>query len=232
MKKTLLTFILFAFSFGMLTAQTVELKTETDSSSYALGLSLGSYIDQAKNDGGDAVDFNMDAVLRGVTDGANDKAILDEAQMRDAMRSLQMKMQNAKQEKEMAAAKENIVAGQKFLNENKAKKGVTTTASGLQYLVLKEGTGASPVATDKVNVHYHGTLIDGSIFDSSVDRGEPISFPLNGVIKGWTEGLQTMKIGGKTRFFIPADLAYGERGRPGIPGNSVLIFDVELLDIE
>jgi FKBP-type peptidyl-prolyl cis-trans isomerase len=110
---------------------------------------------------------------------------------------------------------------------------MTTTASGLKYQVLKQGTGTvSPKATDTVNVHYHGTLLDGTIFDSSVQRGQPISFPLNGVIAGWTEGLQLMKVGDKFRFQIPPNLAYGEASRPSIPPNSTLIFDVELLGIQ
>ena len=116
--------------------------------------------------------------------------------------------------------------------KNAAKEGVQVTASGLQYLVLQEGTGASPAATDTVKVHYEGTLINGQIFDSSIKRGEPVEFPLNHVIPGWTEGLQLMKIGAKYRFFIPSELAYGEHGAGEmIPPNSALIFEVELLDI-
>ncbi|CAG20780.1 FKBP-type peptidyl-prolyl cis-trans isomerase [Photobacterium profundum] len=130
------------------------------------------------------------------------------------------------------AAGENIKIGQEFLAENKLKDGVKTTDSGLQYLVLQEGTGAEhPKASDKVTVHYHGTLINGSVFDSSVDRGKTISFGLNQVIKGWTEGVQLMVIGEKTRFFIPSKLAYGNGGAGIIPPGSVLIFDVELFKI-
>ena len=130
------------------------------------------------------------------------------------------------------AAGENIKIGQEFLAENKLKDGVKTTDSGLQYLVLQEGTGAEhPKASDKVTVHYHGTLINGSVFDSSVDRGKTISFGLNQVIKGWTEGVQLMVIGEKTRFFIPSELAYGNGGAGSIPPGSVLIFDVELFKI-
>lgn len=130
------------------------------------------------------------------------------------------------------AAQENIKIGQEFLAANKLKEGVQTTASGLQYLVLQQGTGTEhPKATDTVTVHYHGTLINGTVFDSSVDRGEKISFPLNRVIKGWTEGLQHMVVGEKVRFFIPADLAYGNNGAGSIPPGSVLIFDVELFKI-
>jgi len=131
------------------------------------------------------------------------------------------------------AAQENIKIGNAFLNENKLKEGVTTTDSGLQYQVLAKGDGSNhPKATDTVTVHYHGTLIDGTIFDSSVERGEPIAFPLNRVIKGWTEGVQLMVTGEKTRFFIPSELAYGNRSTGKITGGSVLIFDVELISID
>ncbi|MBY5943854.1 FKBP-type peptidyl-prolyl cis-trans isomerase [Photobacterium rosenbergii] len=130
------------------------------------------------------------------------------------------------------AAAENIEAGATFLAENKNKEGVQTTASGLQYLVLQEGTGTvHPKASDKVTVHYHGTLLDGTVFDSSVERGETIQFGLNQVIKGWTEGVQLMVEGEKTRFFVPAELAYGNRAIGSIPPGSVLIFDVELFKI-
>ncbi|MCD9497534.1 FKBP-type peptidyl-prolyl cis-trans isomerase [Photobacterium carnosum] len=130
------------------------------------------------------------------------------------------------------AAQENIKIGQEFLAANKLKEGVQTTASGLQYLVLQQGTCTEhPKATDTVTVHYHGTLLNGTVFDSSVDRGEKISFPLNRVIKGWTEGLQHMVVGEKVRFFIPANLAYGNNGAGSIPPGSVLIFDVELFKI-
>jgi FKBP-type peptidyl-prolyl cis-trans isomerase len=134
----------------------------------------------------------------------------------------------AKQDEE---GKANIEKGKKYLDENKAKPGVKTTDSGLQYEVLTEGKGKAPKATDIVQVHYKGTLIDGTEFDSSYKRGEPAEFPLNGVIKGWTEGLQLMKVGGKNRFVIPSDLAYGPSGNSSIPGNSVLVFEVELLKV-
>ncbi|MCA1896104.1 FKBP-type peptidyl-prolyl cis-trans isomerase [Shewanella putrefaciens] len=130
------------------------------------------------------------------------------------------------------AAQENIRLGNEFLAQNKAQEGVITTASGLQYQVLAKGDGTiHPKASDTVTVHYHGTLLDGTVFDSSVDRGEPIAFPLNRVIKGWTEGVQLMVVGDKVRFFIPSDLAYGNRSTGKINGGSVLIFDVELLKI-
>lgn len=130
------------------------------------------------------------------------------------------------------AAQENIRLGNEFLAQNKAQEGVITTASGLQYQVLAKGDGTiHPKASDTVTVHYHGTLLDGTVFDSSVDRGEPIAFPLNRVIKGWTEGVQLMVVGDKVRFFIPSDLAYGNRSAGKISGGSLLIFDVELLKI-
>ncbi len=131
-----------------------------------------------------------------------------------------------------SARAENIKAGEEFMAANTIKEGVKTTASGLQYLVLKVGTGNDhPSAKDKVKVHYHGTLLDGTVFDSSVDRGEAITFGLNQVIKGWTEGVQLMVIGGKTRFFIPSNLAYGNSSAGAIKAGSTLIFDVELLAI-
>lgn len=130
------------------------------------------------------------------------------------------------------AAAENIQTGADFLAANKQEEGVKTTASGLQYKVLNEGTGTQhPTASDRVKVHYHGSLLDGTVFDSSVDRGEPIEFGLNQVIKGWTEGLQLMVIGEKTRLFIPSELAYGNRAAGKISPGSTLIFDVELLGI-
>jgi FKBP-type peptidyl-prolyl cis-trans isomerase FklB len=129
-------------------------------------------------------------------------------------------------------ASANLKAGQDFLEANKQKTGIVALPSGLQYEVIKEGTGAKPSATDKVTCHYHGTLIDGTIFDSSVQRGQPATFPLNMVIKGWTEGLQLMPQGSKWRFFIPADLGYGDRQVSAQIGpNSTLVFEVELLGI-
>lgn len=137
------------------------------------------------------------------------------------------RMQSAKKE-----AGNNLLEGQHYLSDNMTQDGVVTTESGLQYKVLRKGTGDThPKATDRVKVHYHGTLIDGTVFDSSVDRGQPIEFGLNQVIKGWTEGLQLMVEGEKTRLFIPSELAYGNRAAGSIPPGSTLLFDVELLEI-
>ncbi len=145
----------------------------------------------------------------------------------------QQLLQKAQADAAASAGKKAAEAGKAFLAENAKKKGVTTTASGLQYEVMKEGTGAKPTAAETVKVHYHGTLTNGEVFDSSVQRGEPISFPLNGVIKGWTEGLQLMPTGSKFKFTIPSDLAYGDRGSPPKIGpGATLIFEVELLGIE
>jgi FKBP-type peptidyl-prolyl cis-trans isomerase len=130
-----------------------------------------------------------------------------------------------------AAAEKNLTEGSAFLAGNKAKEGVTTTASGLQYSVEKMGSGAKPAASDTVRVHYRGTLLSGKEFDSSYKRNEPAEFPVNGVIAGWTEALQLMPVGSKWKLFIPAALAYGEQGRQGIPPNATLLFDVELLEI-
>ena len=140
--------------------------------------------------------------------------------------------ENSMREKEAARGNEAKAAGEKFLAENGKKKGVTTTASGLQYEILKAGDGPKPQATDRVNVHYHGTLLNGKVFDSSVERGQPITFGVQEVIKGWTEALQLMPVGSKWRIFIPSNLAYGEQGAGGDIGpNEALIFDVELLGI-
>ncbi|MCL4156330.1 UNVERIFIED_CONTAM: hypothetical protein GTU68_045285 [Idotea baltica] len=157
------------------------------------------------------------------------------------LRSYFQKKQLADQEKQKAEAlakaeeefAENKAASEKFLEDNKAKEGVVTTPSGLQYIVLKEGTGDKPLATSKVKVHYHGTTIDGTVFDSSVDKGEPYDPVINQMIKGWIEGIPLMSVGSKYKFFIPSDLAYGAFPRPGGPIKpfSTLIFDVELLDI-
>ena len=135
------------------------------------------------------------------------------------------------QQKQQQEASKNIAIGEAYLAENKTKEGVQVTPTGLQYKVIQEGTGKQPTTEDEVTVHYTGTLIDGSVFDSSVQKGQPISFQVTGVIAGWTEGLQLMKEGAKYEFYIPSNLAYGPQGRPGIPGNSTLIFEVELIKI-
>jgi FKBP-type peptidyl-prolyl cis-trans isomerase FkpA/FKBP-type peptidyl-prolyl cis-trans isomerase FklB len=150
----------------------------------------------------------------------------------EEMREAMTKMQQGQAAKQEATAKANIELGAKFLEENKKKTGVKVTGSGLQYEVLQEGKGSAPAATDTVKVHYTGTLIDGTKFDSSYDRKEPVEFPVGGVIKGWTEALLMMSPGAKWKLAIPSDLAYGPQGRPGIPPNAVLLFEVELLEVK
>ena len=167
-------------------------------------------------------------------DQFNEKPLLvTEEEAQTIMREFSMKMREKMEEKNKILAKRNIKEENKFLKKNKKKKGITTTDSGLQYLVLKQGDGPKPSSTDKVKVHYRGTTIDGTEFDSSYKRGEPVTFPVTGVIKGWTEALLLMDVGGKYKLFIPSELAYGRRGAgQHIGPSAMLIFEVELLGIE
>jgi len=207
-------------------AQTA-LDTPEQKAGYSIGVNIGGTLSGQ----GLAEDLDIGALLMGVQDGISGQLKLSEEELMAAIQEFSAQQQ-AKEEARMAAQAEEGVA---FLAGNATQPGVTTTASGLQYQVITSATdaaAASPAATDTVSVHYHGTFIDGTVFDSSVERGEPISFPLNGVIPGWTEGVQLMKVGDKFRFFIPSDLGYGPQGAGPIPPNSTLIFDVELLGIE
>ncbi len=199
----------------------INLKTELDTINYCLGLNIGSTV---KSQGLEEVD--VDLINRGILAGmGKDSSIINEKDAAVIINSFFKK-------KYMDKLKKKDMESQKWLEANKTKEGIITTESGLQYKILRNGDGATPKATDKVKVHYHGTLTDGTVFDSSVDRGEPIEFPVNGVIKGWQEALQLMKVGCKWRLFIPPALGYGERGAGDLIGpNVVLIFDVELLDI-
>jgi len=202
-------------------AQKMELKTKADSISYAIGVSVGTNLKGAgfENLNAEIIASAMGAVIKG------------EAPKMDAMQANQLinEYMTALQSKKGGEAKEK---GMKFLEENKKKKGVTALPSGLQYEVLKAGTGPKPTTADKVKVHYHGTLTDGTVFDSSVQRGEPATFGLTQVIKGWTEALQLMPVGSKWRIYLPYDLAYGDKGAGGKIGPyETLIFEVELLEI-
>ncbi len=199
-----------------------------DSLSYAMGC---SYFLQLKSMG---LELNDEVVVQGITDNLKEGGgLLDDQQFRTALTNFRSFSEMAQAKKMKADAAVNKKKGKAFLDEKAKEDGVKSTASGLLYKVLKNGSGVSPKATDKVSVHYEGKLIDGTIFDSSIQRGTPSEFFLNQVIKGWTEGLQLMKPGAKFQFYIPSELAYGDRGsRPKIGPGETLIFDVELLEIK
>lgn len=200
-----------------------------DKLSYALGLGIGRQLSQMGANDLNAADFAQ--AVKDMIDGKEPQVPTAEAQqiVEDFFQKQEERQRAEAAEKYKGAKSE----GEKYLSENAKKEGVTTLPSGLQYQVLKEGNGKSPKATDKVVCHYEGMLIDGTMFDSSVLRGEPATFPLNGVIAGWTEGLQLMKEGAKYRFFIPYQLGYGERGAgASIPPFATLVFDVELIEVK
>ena len=201
-----------------------NLSTFQDTTSYVLGADLGENLRRQN------VGLDYDVFMAGLTDGYETGVVqLDKNQRRNAMMALQKHIKEKAQEE----GKNNLAAVDEFLDKNKNENpDVKETPTGLQYRVLKEGEGNSPGKTDRVKVHYAGRLIDGTEFDSSIKREEPSSFGLNQVIKGWTEGLQLMKVGSKFEFFIHPKIAYGTRPKPNIPSNSLLIFEVELLEIE
>ena len=197
------------------------MENQNDSLSYALGVLFATNV---TNQG--IKDYAPAQIAQAFADVQSGNPAMTPDQANELVRQTM-------QDREAAAGEENLKAGQDFLAANKAEEGVIETASGLQYRVDREGDGESPDANDRVTVHYHGTLIDGTTFDSSYDRGQPATFGLNQVISGWTEGLQTMKKGGQTTFFIPSDLAYGPRATGDVIGaNSTLVFKVELLEVE
>lgn len=201
--------------------KSTQLKDQKDKVSYSVGLQIGFNLSRQK------VDINPDILAAGIKDALAGKPQLNPDQIKEVMTAFEKDME----QKQKEAGDKNKTEGAKFLEENKKKEGVKTTGSGLQYKVLKEGNGAQPKATDTVTVNYRGTLINGTEFDSSYKRGQPATFPVNGVIKGWTEALQLMKVGSKYQLFIPSSLAYGERAvSPDLSANSTLIFEVELLD--
>jgi FKBP-type peptidyl-prolyl cis-trans isomerase len=204
-----------------------EMTTFMDTVSYVIGADIG------KNIGRDSLEINTDIFMKGFEDLKNGgESMFSDSVQQVVMMRFQQFMQE-KQMQQMEAAKTgNLVKGQEFLAQNKEEPGVMVTESGLQYKVVEAGTGAQPDNNDRVKVHYTGKLLDGTVFDSSVERGEPIEFALNGVIPGWTEGLQLMKEGAKYTLYIPSELAYGERGAgQNIGPNETLIFDVELIEV-
>ncbi len=203
------------------------LKTDKDKISYMIGMDMARGLEQIKDD----VDIKV--VEQALEDEmAGRPMLLTKEQALDVRKDYMKKRQELRAEERKQDAEKNKTEGEAFLKENKAKPGVKTTESGLQYEVIKEGTGPKPKPTDRVSVNYTGTKIDGTEFDSSAKRNKPATFPVSGVIKGWSEGLQLMSVGSKYKFFIPADLAYGERGPGKIGPDATLIFDVELLSIE
>ena len=212
------------------TQTALTLKTQKDKVSYALGANLGMNLHKQ------SVKVDTAIVLRGLKDAlAGGQLLLTEDEARAALTQLQTDLRNKQMEKMKEAADLNKKAGTDFLEANKAKEGVVTLPSGLQYKILTAGTGPKPAATDTVSCNYRGTLLDGTEFDSSYKRGQPASFSVAGVIKGWTEALQLMPVGSKWQLFIPSDLAYGDRGadpRSGIGPGATLIFEVELLSIQ
>jgi len=212
-----------------LASENLELKTEKDKISYALGVSTGMNFKR------NAIDIDLKIYEQGLKDAlTGGKLLLTDEEMRAVITAVQKDVQARQQEQMKLLAEKNKQEGEIFLRQNKNKKGVKELPSGLQYTVIRDGKGRQPNASDAVTVNYRGMLIDGTEFDSSYTRGQPVTFVVNGVIKGWTEALQLMKEGSKWRLFIPADLAYGDRGTLGGPigPNAVLIFEVELLKIE
>ncbi len=206
----------------------MKLTNDREKASYIIGEDIGySFVKEG-------YDLDLDVMLEALRKAAEGKSenLLTEAEKNEVMMRWQQEMQAKKQARMAEEAKGAKKDGAAFLAQNRENPGVFETPSGLQYTVIKGAEGRKPKATDTVHVHYHGTLLNGSVFDSSVQRGEPISFPLNQVIAGWTEGLQLMSIGSKYKFFIPSELAYGDQAVGSIPAGSTLVFEVELLDIK
>ncbi|MFT6850080.1 MAG: FKBP-type peptidyl-prolyl cis-trans isomerase FklB [Sphingobacteriales bacterium] len=211
----------FLFGSCNMKKEEVELVSQSDKVSYSLGISIGQNI---KKQGIDTL--NIEVFAKALEDVYAESTFLIGEEEGNQL------IQDYFAAKASAAAGKNVQVGVDFLADNSKREGVVTLPSGLQYEVMTEGDGAKPTLQDNVTTHYHGTLIDGTVFDSSVDRDEPASFPVGGVIKGWTEALQLMPVGSKWKLFVPSDLAYGERGAGGKIGpNSTLVFEVELLKI-
>jgi FKBP-type peptidyl-prolyl cis-trans isomerase len=210
------------------TQEKAHIKTFKDSVSYGIGMNIGKDFKRQM------IDVDPDLLAQGIKDIlAGGKTILSDSQAQSCMMAFQKDLMSKQEAKNKEVGEKNKKEGDDFLAQNKTKEGVKVTASGLQYKVIKEGTGPKPKPEQTVQVHYRGTLLDGTEFDSSIKRGQPAEFPVNGVIKGWTEALQLMSVGSKYQLFIPSELAYGTQGAGAQIGpNSVLIFEVELLAIK
>ena len=211
----------------------VKLDTVAQQQAYGIGASVGNFLNKDLADKKEiGIELDQALLMRGFEDALAGNAKIDEEKIREVLTALDESVRTKQEEKAKVESEKSKVEGEKYLTENAKKEGVMVTESGLQYEVMSEGEGAKPVATDVVKVHYKGTLLDGTEFDSSYSRNEPTTFPLNRVIPGWTEGLQLMPVGSKYKFTIPSDLAYGDRDLGKIPANSTLIFEVELLEIQ
>ncbi|MGE5662789.1 MAG: FKBP-type peptidyl-prolyl cis-trans isomerase [Deltaproteobacteria bacterium] len=208
--------------------ETAVLKTQKDKVSYGIGMNIGKSLKK------DAIDVDADLLVKGLRDSlSGDNTLLSEEEYRATLTAFQKEMMEKQMEASKALAEKNKKEGEAFLAGNGKKEGVVTLPSGLQYKVIKSGTGKTPKAGDTVETHYRGTLIDGTEFDSSYKRGQTATFPVNGVIPGWTEALQKMKEGDKWQLFVPSNLAYGERGAGrDIGPNATLIFEVELIAVK
>jgi FKBP-type peptidyl-prolyl cis-trans isomerase len=213
---------------GTAMTQKKQPTTQKEKVSYSIGVNI------AKNFKMQGIEIDQALFIQGLKDAlSGGKCIMSDQDMESTMMAFQQEMQGKAQAKQKVDGDKNMKQGETFLAANKKKEGVITLASGLQYKVIKTGTGPKPAATNTVKCHYRGTLIDGTEFDSSYKRGEPTEFPLNQVIKGWTEGIQLMNTGSKFEFYIPSELAYGERGAGGTIGpNATLIFEVELVSFK
>lgn len=208
-------------------------KNDDQKAAYALGASLGRYMENSlKEQAKLGINLDKAQLIAGVQDAFADKSKLSDQEIEQTLQVFEARVKASAQEKMEKEAKENAEKGKAFRDTFAKEKGVKTSSTGLMYKVEKEGTGDAPKDTDTVVVNYKGTLIDGKEFDNSYTRGEPLSFRLDGVIPGWTEGLKNIKKGGKIKLVIPPELAYGKTGVPGIPADSTLVFDVELLDIK
>ncbi len=207
----------------------VKIESQKDKVSYSIGVNIGNNLKR------DSIGVNPDLLLQGLLDAGADssKRLMTDEEVQATMTAFQDSMRNKQMEKTRAAGEKYKAEGEAFLAENAKKPGVVTLPSGLQYRIITEGKGKKPTATSTVTTHYTGKLLDGTEFDSSFKRGQPASFPCNGVIRGWSEALQLMSVGSKWELFIPADLAYGESGAGGvIPPNATLVFEIELLDVK
>jgi FKBP-type peptidyl-prolyl cis-trans isomerase FklB len=229
MKKIILTLVCIATAAPLWADGTLQLTDEKSRVSYAIGMMLGQNFFKRNGLDTNAVDVDIAAqAMKAIQSGAT--PLLSDVEMQQILKSFQKEFAAKQAALHAQEGIKNKADGDAFLAANKKNDGVITLPDGLQYMVITNGSGPIPSPNDKVSVNYRGTLIDGTEFDSSYKRGQPAEFPVTAVIHGWTEALEKMTVGSKWKLFIPSDLAYGERGRPGIPPNSVLIFDIELLD--